>query len=318
MSKTDILLESGTNEVEILEFMLGSQSFGVNVSKIREILTYNPKSVSSVPEAYPSVMGVFILRDSTITLINLAKHLDVPLKDQEDRFRVVMVCSFNNLTNGFLVDGINQIHRCSWSEITPLPPIIAQHRPAVTSSVTINKRNILLIDLEHILADIYPKTRLVYHEDEDPKHAANIDQRHHERQMKHIVLAEDSPIVRAKTISVAQEVGYSNITSFDNGLDAFDHVAQLAARAKREGKPVTDYVCTLVTDVEMPQMDGLTVCRRVKEELGLKELPVVIFSSLINDAMIHKCKTVGADAWLNKLEIGDLVHMLDRLCLGKD
>ncbi|MBI5816115.1 MAG: chemotaxis protein CheV [Nitrospinae bacterium] len=318
MSKSEILLESGTNEVEIIEFMIDKQSYGVNVSKVREILTYNPKSVSAVPQAYPSVMGVFILRDSTITLINLAKHLDVPMKDQDERLRVVMVCSFNNLTNGFLVDGINQIHRCSWSDVTPLPPIIAQHRPAVTSSVTINKRNILLIDLEHILADIYPATRLVYHEEEDPKHATNLGERHHEREAKHIVLAEDSPIVRAKTVSVAKEVGYTNITSFDNGREAFELVANLAAKSKSEGKPITDYIAALVTDVEMPQMDGLTVCRHVKEELGLKNLPVVIFSSLINEQMINKCKTVGADAWLNKLEIGDLVHMLDRFCLGKE
>lgn len=313
MAKSDILLESGTNEVEIIEFFLGGQSFGVNVSKVREILTYNPASVTSVPEAYHSVMGMFILRDSTITLIDLASHLGVKHDATAADHKVVMVCSFNDMVNGFLVDGISQIHRCSWESIIPLPHYIAVCRPSITSSVTINKKTILLVDLEHILADIYPQTKMVYHEEEDKLRPVNMEERKHDREAKKIILAEDSPIVRAKVVKITMDVGYTNVTAFDNGREAYELVEQYAQQAKNANRPITDFVDVVLTDIEMPQMDGLTVCRKIKQDLNLTGLPVIVFSSLINEQMIHKCRSVGADTWCNKLEIADLVHTLDNI-----
>ncbi|MBI4829724.1 MAG: chemotaxis protein CheV [Nitrospinae bacterium] len=316
--KQQILTESGTNEVEIIEFLLGTQSFGVNVAKVREIISFDPKSITPMPEAFPSVMGMFILRDSTLPLIDLGKHLGVKRGEEDaNRRRVVMVCEFNDLVNGFLVDGVNQIHRCSWADMRPLSSFISQYGPSITSSVTISKRNILLVDLEHVLVDIYPQTRLVYSEQDDPQHANNIAERHHERESAHIIIAEDSPIVRASVKRITDEVGYTNITFHDNGLSAFNEI--LAARnwARQESRSPREKIAAIVSDIEMPQMDGLTLCRRVKEELGVREIPIIIFSSLINEQMIKKCQSVGADAWSNKLEVADLVHILDKFALSK-
>jgi two-component system chemotaxis response regulator CheV len=317
MASNRILLESGTNEVEIIEFMLGEQSFGVNVAKVREIVPYNPQAITAVPESYPSVLGMFILRDSTIPLIDLSHHLAVDEHRTVEGHQVVMVCEFNEMVNGFLVDGVNQIHRCSWNEISPISSYISQHGPSVTSSVKIDERNILLIDLEHIIADIYPETRMVYHEEEDPQHAKNIEQAHEDRHKVKVIVAEDSPIVRASVKKVLSETGYTDLELFDNGLDAYEKVVEYHDRAKREGRPINDLLQVVVTDIEMPRMDGLTMCRKIKQELRLTSLPVIVFSSLINDQMIGKCKSVGADDYAHKLKIEDLVHILDRHVLRK-
>jgi two-component system chemotaxis response regulator CheV len=317
MSRREILLESGTNEVEFIEFTLGGQSFGVNVSKVREIISYDASAITTLPEAYHSVMGMFILRDSTLPLINLGKHLEIPQAQEDaDARKVVLVCEFNDLVNGFLVDGVKQIHRCSWNDMVPLSRYISQFGPSITSSVTIGETSIMLVDLEHILADIYPATRMVYRESNDPEHAADISERHQERAKAHFVLAEDSPIVRASVNRVTSEVGYTSIQAFDNGADAFNYVANIVMKAKTENQPLKNYLAGIITDIEMPKMDGLTFCRKIKEELGLTNLPVIIFSSLINEQMVEKCQSVGADGWANKLKIGDLVHILDEKFLG--
>lgn len=323
MSST-ILTESGTNEIEFVEFILGAQSFGINVAKVREIISYEPDNVTAVPETYHSVVGMFILRDSTLPLIDLKTHLgleeskEAMENDSGYQQKVVLVCEFNDMVNGFIVDGVNQIRRCSWEDILPLSSFISQYKPSITSSVTIDGNNILMVDLEHVLTDIYPETRLVYSEDKDPEHASNIEKRHREREKVHVILADDSPIVRASVKKITDEVGYTNISMHDNGLDAYNQVQELASIAASEGKDIQDYVNIVISDIEMPQMDGLTVTRKIKEDLGLKNLPVIIFSSLINEQMIAKCQHVGADGWANKLKVSDLVHILDKYCLDKE
>jgi len=321
---SNILTETGTNEVEFVEFILCDQSFGVNVAKVREIISYKPDNITSVPETYHSVMGMFILRDSTLPLIDLKAHLD--LDDSKEvaegeagyKQKVVLVCEFNDMVNGFLVDGVNQIRRCSWSDFVPLSPFISQYRPSITSSVTIDGANILLVDLEHVLTDIYPETRLVYSEEDDQKQTGYTEQRRQEREKIHVILADDSPIVRASVKKITDEAGYTNISMHDNGLDAYNQVEEFAEKAVSEGTSVLDYVNIVISDIEMPQMDGLTVTKKIKDELGLKNLPVIIFSSLINEQMVEKCKGVGADDWVSKLKVADLVSALDKYCLGKD
>ncbi len=112
--------------------------------------------------------------------------------------------------------------------------------------------------------------------------------------------------------------GYTNLVMFDNGQDAYDEICGRLAVAMQNGKPMAEYLGAVVTDIEMPKMDGLTLCRSIKENNGLNAIPVVIFSSLINEKMILKCKSVGADTWTNKLSADDLIHTLDKLCLAAD
>ena len=313
--RQQVLTESGTNEVEIIEFYLGDQSFGINVSKVREIVSYDPGKVTGIPEAHFSVMGMLLLRDTTIPLVDLKKHMAIQSTIVQDSRPVVLVCEFNKIVNAFLVDGVHQIHRCSWNDISPLSPFLSYYKPGITSSITIGGVNILMVDLEHIMVDIYPETKLVYSEKDVENHTLDIAKRHHEREETHILFAEDSPIVRASVKKVTDQAGYNNLLIFDNGLDAYQEIASLAEKAKREGKPIGEYITALLTDIEMPKMDGLTLCRKVKEDLRLTNLPVIIFSSLINDQMINKCRSVGADGWAGKLQVEELIHVLDQFCV---
>ncbi|MDH5509639.1 MAG: chemotaxis protein [Nitrospinota bacterium] len=313
--RQQILTESGTNEVEIIEFMLGRQSFGINVAKVREIVSYDRSSVTAVPEAYHSVLGMLLLRENTLPLVDLKKHMSLPNYAAEDLRQVVLVCEFNKMVNGFLVDGVRQIHRCSWDQIIPLSPFLSYFKPGITSSITLDGQNVLMVDLEHIMVDIYPETKLVYSEEVVEDHNLDIAKRHHEREETHLIFAEDSPIVRQSVKKVTMQAGYNKITVFDNGEDTYHEIQKLADKARARGVGIGEYVTAVLTDIEMPRMDGLTLCRRIKEDLRLTHLPVIMFSSLINDQMINKCKSVGADGWADKLQVEELIHVLDKFCV---
>ena len=319
MAKDGILLESGTNEVEILEFLLGAQSFGVNVLKIQAIEQYDRRRVTVMPLAHPSLAGMFLFRDRTIPLVDLGRELNVrseiaDLSEQADSAtvekRIVLVMQFNGMTTGFLVDGVNRIHRISWDQISPLSPMIASSSSEFTGSTNIEKREVLIVDIEKIVAQIFPSARMEYLGQEEMQHP-----RQASRPDVKVILAEDSAAIRAMITGVLQKGGYTQLQSFANGKDAYDALVQLKGQAEAEGAPIAQYVTVVISDIEMPQMDGLTLCRTIKQSLGLTHLPVVMFSSLINEQTAEKCRAVGAEAWISKPQIGQLVQTIDSLCL---
>jgi two-component system chemotaxis response regulator CheV len=312
--RNEILLESGTNEVEIAEFILGNQSFGINVAKIREFVPYDITSVTKVPNSPPSMVGVFLLRGRTIPLIDLNKHLGRTISYESER-PVVLVTEFNTLVNGFIIDAINQIHRLSWSDVKSLNPILKKHTTRFTGTVNVKDKEILIMDLEYIVSEIFPekmrglthlKEEMVTQEDEETRRGSN-----------QIVIAEDSSMIRKMITKTISASGYTNLKSFDNGQSAFEYVKAAKEKAEQQGKKLLDYVALAVSDIEMPRMDGLTFCRNVREELNEKKFPVVIFSSLINEQMAIKCRTVGANAHVTKPQMGELVDIMDNLIFNK-
>ena len=119
-SNQGILLETGTNEVEIIEFYLGGQSFGINVAKVKQIVQFEAKLLTEIPETHPAVLGTFLYRGSTSPLIDLNKALHREKVTQDDERTLVLVSEFNNTVNSFQIDGINRIHRISWDQLQPL------------------------------------------------------------------------------------------------------------------------------------------------------------------------------------------------------
>ncbi|MBF0550134.1 MAG: chemotaxis protein CheV [Deltaproteobacteria bacterium] len=314
--KREILLESGTNEVEVAEFLLGSQSFGVNVAKIREFVPYDHGQVTKLPDAPPSLEGMFLLRGRTIPLINLNRHLDRGETVRSER-PVVLVTEFNNMVNGFMIDAVLQIHRLSWSNIKPLNPILAGYTPRLTGSVHVKDTEILILDLEYIIGEVFPKKmrELIGVEDdvdqtspkEIPVKGSLADRR---RAMK-IVLAEDSAMIRNYMKKALTKAGYQVAALFDNGQDAYEWIVKTKDQAEAARKDITDYINLIVLDIEMPQMDGLTLCKKIKQGLRLTQFPVVMFSSLINEQMARKCDSVGADSYVSKPQMNELVGLLD-------
>ncbi|GAB4174272.1 MAG: chemotaxis protein [Geothermobacteraceae bacterium] len=311
VQRQEILLESGSNEMEIIEFYLGGQAFGINVHKLREIITYDPDQVTRLPDTHPSVLGTLLLRGRTIPLVDTRRHVEIKKErqaDDNDR-QVVLVCEFNGLVNGFLVDGVNQIHRVSWEQVQPFSVFLDQYQPRFTGSIHIDDREILILDLEYVVAEIDPEAGMAY----DKSPGASDYATPETRQQKRIMLAEDSALIRTGITNVLNGSGYVNLETFDNGKDCYDRIAELY---KQHGESLGDQLHLVISDIEMPQMDGLTLCRRVREQLNLKDLKVVMFSSLINEQMAEKCNQVGANGYVTKPQIPELVEMIDGFLFG--
>ncbi|RMF47699.1 MAG: chemotaxis protein CheV [Deltaproteobacteria bacterium] len=311
VQRQEILLESGSNEMEIIEFYLGGQAFGINVHKLREIITYDAEQVTRLPDTHPSVLGTLLLRGRTIPLVDTRKHVEIKNERQvgENDRQVVLVCEFNGLVNGFLVDGVNQIHRVSWEQVQPFSVFLDQYQPRFTGSIHIEDREILILDLEYVVAEIDPEAGMAYDQAQGATEYASPET----RQQKRIMLAEDSALIRAGITNVLNGSGYVNLETFDNGKDCYDRIAELY---KQHGESLGDQLHLVISDIEMPQMDGLTLCRRVREQLNLKDLKVVMFSSLINEQMAEKCDQVGANGYVTKPQIPELVEMIDGFLFG--
>lgn len=312
--KQEILLESGTNEMEIIEFYLGSQPFGINVQKLKEIIPFDPAAVTVVPGSAEGMLGTLLLRDSTIPLIDLKSHLARQQNEpDEDVRQVVLICEFNGRINGFKVDGVNQIHRVSWEHIQPMAPFIDRYRPRFTGSINIEDREILIVDLEHIITEFDPESALDY---DSGLQQQTQEEMPETRSRVKLMMAEDSALIRAGIEKVLKGSNYTDIQVFVDGQDCYDRLQELR-RQVTAGEELGDLLNLLITDIEMPRMDGLTLCRKVKEDPVLKEVKVVLFSSLINQQMAAKCDSVNADGYATKPQIPYLVEMMDRL-LGLD
>ena len=299
---TNILLENGTNEMELLEFTIGDNHYGINVAKIREILPY--MQVTPVPNAHPFIEGIFMPRDTMITVIDLAKATHGPEK-KDTATDMLIVTNFNKLNIAFHVHKVLGINRISWAQIiTPDSSINAGQAGITTGVVKIDGRLIIILDFEHIVNDIAPETGLKVSEVE--KYAGR------DRNNLPLFVAEDSALLMKLISDSLSKSGYSNLDLSPNGQECWDKLEQLANQHKDR---VTDYVSCIITDIEMPLMDGHRLTRLVKTNQYLKDVPVVIFSSLINDDMRRKGEALGADAQLSKPEIGQLVEAVDKLIL---
>lgn len=309
MARQEILLDSGTNEVELAEFVLGGNHFGVNVAKIREFIPLDGLTITTMPGQPPSIAGVFLLRGRSIPLLDMRAYLELP-QGRESAKQVVVVTEFNKMTSAFIADHIQRIHRVSWSDFCPLNHYLAANNPLVTGSVSLGGKEVLVLDLESIVGDIFPESVINYNA--APQEEPSLQER---RRGMHLIFAEDSAVIRSKVGKILNSVGYEGLRIFDNGQEALEAVKALQIQAQQEGRPMDQYLNLILTDIEMPKMDGLTLCRQVKQDLRL-EVPVIIFSSLINQQMAAKCQRVGADAFASKPETERLLALIDHHCLG--
>lgn len=311
VTKQEILLESGTNEMEIIEFYVGTQPLGINVQKLKEIISYDESALTTIPESAPSMLGTLLLRGDSIPLIDLRKHLNQRIQvetDPETR-SVVMVCEFNHRTNGFKVDGVNQIHRVSWSDVEPIAPFISQYGPRFTGSIHIDDREILILDLEHIVGEFDPDSVIGDSDQVEQMEQQQVD--FALRKQAKILMAEDSTIIRSGLAKVLRKAGFDGLEVFVDGHECYQRILQLKAQAEAAKEDIRLHFNLLISDIEMPKMDGLTLCRKIKQDLGYKNLPVLLFSSLINPPMEVKCDSVGADGYAAKPEIAKLIELID-------
>ena len=312
-----ILLESGTNEVEILEFYVNGQSFGINVAKIQEIVQYRDDLVTKMPEQPSSVCGSYLMRDRMYLLIDMCKqlfNLETASTEGSDQ-RVVLITEFNKSSTGFLLESVNRIYRCNWNQLTPLSGYAKTNNLSALGTINIEGRDIIILDLESILSHVIPTfDRLDKMNVEEEAQKPEVTKREHAP----ILVAEDSSYIREHLVSNLQALGYANIQQFQDGQDAFEYIQEACKKAIADKKDPNSILSAIVTDIEMPRLDGLTLCNRVRRELNMEKLPVIMFSSLVNEQMMHKCKSVGGNACVNKADAKQLLKTLDHHCLGPD
>lgn len=300
MEQKGILLESGTNELEIVEFEVGYNKYGINVIKVKEII--QPIPVTVIPHAHPHIEGIIQLRGEVLPVVDMLKVLGVPNGKYSDQHKYI-VADFNKLRVVFHVDNVTQIHRISWTQIEKPSDIYQGNTNQVIGVVKIGETMILLLDFEKIMLDINPDSGI------SVEPVKKLGKR--ERSEKRIVVAEDSPLLRKLLNETLTEAGYMNLEFFENGKDAYNYLETLL---EKKGD-ITEQVQLVVTDIEMPQMDGHHLTKRIKTHPELQKLPVIIFSSLITDDLRHKGEQVGADDQVSKPEIADLILKIDELIL---
>ncbi len=293
-----ILLENGTNELEVLEFILDGNSYGINVAKIREIIPF--QGVTPVPNAHPSIEGIFMPRDVMITAIDLKNCLQ---RGQSDPKGLFIITNFNKLDIAFHVDQVIGIHRVSWKEIIKPNSTVSNADEGISTGVIkMNDKLIIILDFEKIIVDINPETGLKMTEIDALGERKRSD--------IPILIAEDSPLLNRLIVDSLKKAGYHNLIHTENGQEAWEVISD----CKKKGI-LKEHVQCLITDIEMPIMDGHRLTRLVKEDDDTKDIPVIIFSSLVNQEMMKKGEALGADAQLSKPEIGNLVRVIDKLVL---
>ena len=261
--KRGILLESGTNEIEVMEFTINESLYGINVAKVKEILVSQP--VKHMPHAHPAVEGIFKPRDKVITVVDLPTYLlgETGEKKSKDLF---IITNFNKMNIAFRVHTVVGISRISWKSIQKPDKTVAGGNEGIATGIAqCGDDLVTILDFEKIVAEIAPETTI-------------------------------------------QMSGYGNTRMFPDGSKLWEYLNSLRGHDNFD-----DEVALIITDIEMPQMDGHRLTKLVKDDKDFKHLPLIIFSSLITEEMRRKGKELGADEQMSKPEIGHLVRVIDHL-----
>lgn len=301
MSQQDILLETGTNELEIIEFFVHetigdsreTHYFGVNVAKVLEVVEAPEGLTGSEAAAHPSFLGTIPLRDLILPVVDLSVWLDIERATEENE--PIIVTEFNGMITGFLVSGVTQIHRVNWANVEPPSKYVANmEMNCITGTVKINDRFVLMLDLEQVLTDLDGSESA-----QDNLSTVISDERYR------ALVADDSTSVRELLRKNFTNANFE-VEVVGDGAQAWAKLAEIKEKVEQEGGSPLDHLDVVVSDVEMPQMDGYTLTRRIKEDPVLKQLPVTLFSSLISKSVLHKGKAVMADAQVTKPEFNQL------------
>jgi len=298
-NQTNILLESGTNELEIMEFTISEQLFGINVAKVTEIMMSSP--IKPMPKSHPVIEGIYKPRDQVITVIDLSKYLGLGVSEHPDK-DIFIITRFNQMDFAFHVHSVVGIDRISWTMLQKPDQIIYGGDEGVATAIAdYQSRLITILDFEKIVTEISAHTGIQISDLDVLGERARKDMP--------IVVVEDSSLLSKMILDALHKAGYANTTKLDNGKEAWDYLCEI----REIGDPVLSHAACVVTDIEMPQMDGHHLTKLIKDDKDLKVLPVILFSSLIDDEMRKKGIEVGADAQITKPEILSLVTLVDRL-----
>ncbi len=319
MKKNDYLpkiLETGANELEIIDFRMFEQLpngsvyewvLGVNVAKVKEVIQ-RPENIFKSPGSPPEVEGLAKIREQVIPIVNLQKwmKIDAP-KEKKNKYVIVM--EFLREVIGILVHEAKRIRRIKWTDIKKPPASIDEKLGGkVVGVIEIEEGQLLLLlDFEGILDEL-GMIKVFHVEDETSYKQSN----EHFR----ILILDDSPVARKIIKKILIKDGHTVIEA-QSGIEGLQILEELKKEAEAEGVDITDKLQLIISDIEMPGMDGLTFTRKVKEDPILSKIPVVINTSLSDKATVDKTKFVNADAHLVKFDTKDLLHVVHENAIKK-
>jgi two-component system, chemotaxis family, chemotaxis protein CheV len=302
---------AGTNRLEVLLFQLGldddtgrDELFGINVFKVREVM--HLPEITRAPDMPDGVEGIVSLRGSMVPVINLQKYCKVKTTEEPE---ILMITEYNKNVQGFLVKSVDTIKRLNWEDVKEPPQMIANRLGGLVTAVTEleDKKLVLILDVEKVLAEtaeLYDKDTIF----------SGIDKYEGGHKVT-VVFADDSQIARKQVQDTLIHLGM-NYISANNGAEAWKKLNELAETAESQGRPVSDLVTVVVTDVEMPEMDGYVLTRKIKLDERFKNIPVIMHSSLSAEANQALGKGVGADAYVPKFKPAELAAILIKVIDG--
>ena len=319
MAKKDYLpkiLETGANELEIIDFrmyeVLDNDEIyewilGVNVAKVREV-TRRPENIVKSPGSPPEVEGIAKIRGEIVPIVNLAKWMKI--KEPEGAGKYVIVMEFLREIVGVIVHEAKRIRRIKWADIKKPPPSIEERLGGkIVGVIEIEDGNLLLLlDFEGILDEL-GMIKIFGIEEELPE---EIEREGHFT----VLVLDDSPVARKIIKGILEKDGHTVIEA-SSGLEGLDILNSYLQKAVSEGKDITEYIQLIVSDIEMPGMDGLTFTRKIKEHPDFSKIPVIINTSLSDKATVDKAKFVNADAHLVKFDAPDLLKLVHKYAIKK-
>ncbi len=299
---------AGTNRLEVLLFNLGedvktgrNELFGINVFKVREVM--HIPEITHAPDMPDAVEGIVSLRGTMVPVINLPKFCGIQTDQTPE---ILMITEYNKQVQGFLVHSVDTIERLDWNIVKAPPAMLANQLGGLVTAVAelSEKRLVMIMDVEKVLAE----TASLY---DDESIYDGIKTRDHGQEIT-VLFADDSVVARGQISRTLERMGIKHISA-QNGAEAWQKLNEIAERTEALGRPITDEIRLILTDVEMPEMDGYVLTRKVKDDPRFSGIPVVMHSSLTADANQNLGRGVGADAYVPKFQPLELAATLDKM-----
>ena len=300
---------AGTNKLEILLFTLGTNSntgrretFGINVFKVREVMRTPP--ITSAPEMPASVEGMVSLRGALVPVVDLAKYAGVATDSPRS---IMIVTEYAGHTQGFLVEGVDTILRLDWSQMKVPPDMMMAEMGGLVTAVTElpDGRLVMMMDVEKVLSETTKYDDEVVFRNIKPLNDPSLT----------VFFADDSIVARKQIIRTLDAMHVKYVEAI-NGRAAWDELERVAAYAQASGQQVSDLVSLVLTDVEMPEMDGYILTKKIKTDPRFLGVPVIMHSSLSGMSNQQLGKSVGVDEYVPKFEPQKLSETLTRRLLG--
>ncbi|MDR1378300.1 MAG: chemotaxis protein [Synergistaceae bacterium] len=291
-----VITEVGTNEWQVVVFFLGEQSFAINVDKTREILRWPGCRV--IPDTPSAMIGITSVRGEVLPLVDLRVFLNVDSHVEREQCKVI-IAEFNEVKLGFVVDAVERIYRINSEDLdsTLTGKYLGEW---ILYVIKRDARNVLLLDYEAIVQAISPQ--LAMHQKLDLTAAQTVIKGLGDLSQYHIIIAEDSPLIRKQIKDSMEAGGFINLRICADGKEAYDCIMEEDI-----------HYDVLITDVEMPRLDGLALTRRLKENAATRDLPIIVFSSIMAQDIKTKAASVGAKYQITKPEISQLVEYVAKV-----